>query len=146
MSRASDRVGKHWPESAIAVMGVIIGAAVLWGIRAPSPSRSSLDLLPAWQAWTTGGFMIAGGVAWLRSIVHWFDELTSMWAWRRSGAGLAAIGWTVYGLAVLGAQPASVTSWGTRLGVAVICWGTIAQSVASERRIRADIARMRERR
>lgn len=149
MRQTFNRAGRHWCETVTAFMGITVGAAVLWGIHTsglPGPPQSSLDVLPVWQSWATGGFMIAGSIVWLWSVLHWFDELTSMWAWRRVGASLAGIGWLVYAIAVLGAHPDSVTGWTIRAGVSAICWGAVGLSVSSERRTRDRISRMKGRR
>lgn len=71
MARTGNRIGHHWPETVTTTVGIICGIAVIWGTATagpPGPPRTSLDLLPAWQAWAVGGLMVCGSAAWLPKI------------------------------------------------------------------------------
>lgn len=132
--RWHDRIAAHWMEAVIAVVGILRGALILIddlrGARGPAVLE-----LPLGHSSAILGFLVAGSVVWLVTIVRRFQAITTLWMWQRLATGFAALGWTGYTLAAGLLRP-DLSGWVIWLAITIGCWGSFGLSFRAERRHR----------
>ena len=141
---------RRWPHVVKIVLGILIGLGISLqaAIDRDSYRLTENNLIisrallgaPDWIVYAIGVQLVVGGVAWLWSNYHWFDDLREYWAWNRIGLLLAATGWSSYTLLTTYDLATTVGTWIFSLAYAVVMWGELVISFREEHRVKTRLA------